>query len=726
MSIIQTIRDRGSWIMVTLLVLALVSFIFMDSRNQDGLFSGNKEKTVGSVNGTKIKEGKYLSQVDALSYAYAGQNVQREQIEDAVWSLFEDENVMKAEYAPLYADFTDKNIEDYAIGQLGGPGDPFIIQFFKTTFGQDPELIQETQNGGALNPKKAELYLKNIKAQSAANPEVQKIMNYYTSLLQLIKVKYAQQRFANISTTANYTPQWFAAKKRKDDSQIVGLSYVQYPYSEVNDTTVAEVKVSDKEIDAYTSKHALRYKVGETRDIDYTLFSYQPIAADSTRVLADVMSKREKLASTTDSAMPLFIKNTNSLIPYQSQYKKKSELLQFIDSTTVLSESAMVGPYVKNGSYVLGRVMAVKNFADSASARHILVSIGGEKGRSQADAKKLIDSVASLYAKGVTFDSLAKTFSEDPGSKDSGGLYKNIGLNQMVPEFNDYVFSNSAGATGIVKTSFGYHFIRAEGTRGKMNQVYKVAFISKLIAPSEDTKNSVQSAALTFSSTNNTAKQFDDYLAKNTQQIKSPAMGIQKNDPKSVPGLNERSKDLMKWIFTSKEGKISGPIDLPNTQQFIVAKLVKIHPEGLQSAADIRKNDISTMNTLVNAKKYDYLAKKYASVTSIDDAAAKTGKVVMKADSVAFGGFIPNIPNDVRALGYAFGKDAVKVSGPIKGETGLIFVQANSAATAKPVSGDLKQVQRNMEQNMAQQTQKLVETYKKKASIKNNRAEYGY
>lgn len=62
---------------------------------------------------------------------------------------------------------------------------------------------------------------------------------------------------------------------------------------------------------------------------------------------------------------------------------------------------------------------------------------------------------------GEDFATLAKTYSEDPGSKENGGLYENFGRGQMVKPFEDAAFSVPVGEiSDIVETTYGYHIVK--------------------------------------------------------------------------------------------------------------------------------------------------------------------------------------------------------------------------------------------------------------------------
>ena len=74
------------------------------------------------------------------------------------------------------------------------------------------------------------------------------------------------------------------------------------------------------------------------------------------------------------------------------------------------------------------------------------------------------DILAEWHASGATeelFAQLATERTEDPGSRDSGGLYQFVSFGQMVPEFNDWIFDDirQYGDYDIVQTDFGYHIM---------------------------------------------------------------------------------------------------------------------------------------------------------------------------------------------------------------------------------------------------------------------------
>jgi parvulin-like peptidyl-prolyl isomerase len=97
----------------------------------------------------------------------------------------------------------------------------------------------------------------------------------------------------------------------------------------------------------------------------------------------------------------------------------------------------------------------------TASVRHILVMTQGKSDSEKAEARKKIEDILAKAKAGEDFAGLAKQYSEDPGSKENGGLYENFPRGQMVKPFEDAAFSVPVGQlSGVVETAYGYHILQ--------------------------------------------------------------------------------------------------------------------------------------------------------------------------------------------------------------------------------------------------------------------------
>ena len=108
--------------------------------------------------------------------------------------------------------------------------------------------------------------------------------------------------------------------------------------------------------------------------------------------------------------------------------------------------------------------------AKSVNVRHILITPeDAESEDSWKEAEKKAQDILASYEDGDktedAFAALAAEHSQDPGSQQSGGLYENVVLGQMVPEFEQWCFDDgrTVSDTGIVKTTYGYHIMFYSG-----------------------------------------------------------------------------------------------------------------------------------------------------------------------------------------------------------------------------------------------------------------------
>lgn len=126
--------------------------------------------------------------------------------------------------------------------------------------------------------------------------------------------------------------------------------------------------------------------------------------------------------------------------------------------SSTLEENPQYKGYQENGH---------KYYVDQVRARHILFKTIDENNQPISDEKKAevktkAEEVLAKVKAGEDFATLAKEYSEDPGSKDKGGEYT-FKRGVMVPEFEETAFSMKDGEVSeIIETSFGYHIIKLE------------------------------------------------------------------------------------------------------------------------------------------------------------------------------------------------------------------------------------------------------------------------
>lgn len=117
-----------------------------------------------------------------------------------------------------------------------------------------------------------------------------------------------------------------------------------------------------------------------------------------------------------------------------------------------------------HGKIDMANYEAGKETGTTFDSRHILFSTKNLSADEEKAVKEKAQGVLNRIKNGEDFATLAKEYSEDPGSKDNGGLYEGIGLGSFVSEYEDAVMAMNDGEVypQLVKSSHGYHIIKRE------------------------------------------------------------------------------------------------------------------------------------------------------------------------------------------------------------------------------------------------------------------------
>ncbi len=97
---------------------------------------------------------------------------------------------------------------------------------------------------------------------------------------------------------------------------------------------------------------------------------------------------------------------------------------------------------------------------DIIEAAHILFRV--EDPAKEAEVRAKAEAVLKKAKRGADFAELARKYSQDPGSANSGGYLGRIQRGQMVKEFEDAVFALNPGEISeLVHSQYGFHIIRS-------------------------------------------------------------------------------------------------------------------------------------------------------------------------------------------------------------------------------------------------------------------------
>lgn len=692
MSVIQTIRDRGTWIIFIIIAIALIAFILQDGANRGGAAFSNSS-VIAKVNGTSIERGDFEERLKSQEAMYAGQGATREQLIGTVYNMEVDNIVLNQEFKKLGLVVSAKELNDIL-------------------FGENSPLRQEF-----TDPKTGEFKVDDAKRafaqiKKSKNAEQIKMINngYIDPTIQ----NSLRNKYQNLLIQSVYVPKWLVEKQQADNNGVASASYVYYPYVAIADSTV---KVTESDINTYVKKHSNEFKKDdETRSIAYVSFSAAPSKADSAAALAQVNDLKAEFAASSDAAA--FLGKVGSELAFYNSYFGGARIqVANKDSITRLPVGGMFGPYIDGNNYVIAKMVGIKQWPDSVTVRHILIGTSdpqsGQQVRDDSTGKKLVDSIQNAIKNGADFNSLVLKYSDDGGSKEKGGVYDYFPQGQMVIPFNDFAFDNAVGTKGVVKTDFGYHYIEILGQKNR-GSAYKVAYLAKPILSSNETMNEANTAAASFVASAKNIKAYNDEAAKLGKPVLS-ASDIKQND--FTVGTMANTRSLVRWIYESKEGVVSDPTEVGD--QIIVAMVTGINKAGLMSANEARP---LVEGLIRNDKKAKIIIETKMKGNSLDEISKSTSSPILRADSLSFGsGFINGVGNEPKIVGAAFNKsNQGKVSGLIAGNSGVFAVKGESIA-AKAADALPETVKQALIQNRKMATYRSVEALRKSATVKDYR-----
>ncbi|RZK27078.1 MAG: hypothetical protein EOO43_00815 [Flavobacterium sp.] len=708
MQIIQSIRDRGAAITVVVIVLCLIGFILMDSRQNNSKLFASSSQNIGKVNGEAIELGEFNKRVNQMEEQEAQQSGQRptgtrlNQMREQLWNTITAEKIFFAEVEKLGITLTPKELS--AILMSNDQSNPFL---------RETGLVDQAT--GKIDVAKVQEALRNIKKGSSQNKD-----QVYAMYIDPLKLTTAVAKYSGLLNASAYYPTWMQEKDNADSKNFATISYVSIPYSDISDSTI---KVTDNDVNAYVKKNAHLFKQEAGRTISYVSFSQLPTAADSQKVFQEV--ENLKAAFAADSNETAFVGRNASVIEYNNQFLPKSKIQSSKADTLVKNSKGFVyGPYVEGENYVIAKIVGTSSMPDSVKARHILIPVNnpqtGQPINPDSTAKRLADSILTAVNGGADFAALALKYSSD-GSKDKGGDLGFFEYGKMVPEFNEFSFTKSVGAKQVVQTQFGYHVIEITAQKD-FKPAYKIAYVAKAIVSSPETINAASQKA-TAAAAEKTTAGLSKYAANNgLKLVQSPAI-VKENDF-SVGALQD-ARQLVRWAFDAKKGDVSEPFNIGD--EFVVATVDNEYKEGLQDAATAR----SGAEVIIRKeKKAEMIKAKLGATPTLESAAAAYGKQIMQvgADStLTFNSqMINGLGLEQKVIGAAFNKEyQTKVSPPIEGTTG-VFVLKVINVSSKPADAPevvAQQVTTKLSA-LRSQTNNWFEGLKKQSDIKDNRSKF--
>ncbi len=718
MSVIQKIQEKYAKLMAVIIAVALLTFVVMLAFENGGtLFNAGPSNTVGVINGKKIDAVAFSKIIDQQEAGMERQGYPpgaalRQQAIESAWNEELRRVVMTSELDKLGMQIGKKEIGDI----LYGANPP-----------QDLKQQFTDEKTGAYNALMAKQQIDQMMKNKQTPPQQKEQFNQYIEQLEFIRLN---DKYNSLLTNSTNFPKWLVEKQNADNSQLAKVSLVREFYTSVPDSAV---KISDKEIEEYISKHKDDFKQEENRSIAYVAFSALPTVADTNATRERILALKPELDSTKD--LQQFLESQGVQTYYNGYINGSNIQIEAKDSIFKIPVGSVYGPYIDGGTFSLAKLVGVRSQPDTVKVRHILIATKKQDPqtgqlydvRDSSAAQKIRDSVQTAFNNGSPFDSLVKISEDDPesespqGGKYKGGIYDKVTSGRMDPAFNDFIFGNPVGSKGWVKSVFGYHYVEILSQKGS-SPAYKIAYLSQPIEASQETDANANNAANLFAGDSRDQKSFDANSEKLAKEKGINKMIIPNISPNAaqLPGLG-MSRTFVRNIYDTKLGGIVQPERVGDN--YVVAIVTEVNEKGTQSAARAR---MSVEPLLMNHKKAEILKKKIGAITTLEAAAAALGgKTIEVADSIRLSGTQTSIvASEPKVIGAAFnpankGKVVPEV---IEGSSGVYVVRVDNVMATAVANANVAEQRKAKYQENKMRSAYSQQVLMQAADIKDNRS----
>ena len=711
MAVISRIRKRAGLI-VTFIAIALFSFVLSDMFFQ-GQSPFSSEQNIGQIDGNAISLIAFDNEVQKIAELTKERSRRTVlddetmgQIRDNVWNKFIKKIALQPQFENAGLSVSNGELKELL---LGNDPDPMVVQYFS-----DPnsnQIIDYFRDPitGKLNPKSVKTYVDSLPPHEQGNwAEFENILrdaHMQNKYLSLIKKGLA-------ATTQQATTEYNNVNKTVDFKYVM-KSYAQLPDSAVN--------VDDKDLLKYYNQNRYKFKQEASRKLEYILFDVKPSQTDFDDVkkqMDELSAEWKEIKSFKEDSL-FVIREAESRF-FDTTLYAKGQLPAQIDSLAHLSAKGTILPiYMENNQYKLSKVLNHAMTPDSVKARHILVKVEQGDSISLAKAKIKIDSIKSVIKKGSNFAEMAKKFSDDGGSRDSGGTLGWFTMGKMVPEFQNACFYGKKGDMPVVLSKFGYHLIEIQNQSAPSLKT-SVATIDKIVEPGTLTRQEVYNRASDFITKYHTGETFEKGIEE-SNLIKRVADPLLESD-KTIAGI-ENSREVIKWAYGANKGDVSiEPFGFHD--KYVVALVSEIREEGTASL-DEKREEVTF--GAKKAKKAEKFIEEFSKVKaqSLNDYSNALALKIDAVNDVTFASYsIPQLGRELSLYGPLFSLKENEMSKPVPGESGVYVVKIDKITEA-PATTDYSSTKANITNNYSYRADnEVLEAIKKKADIKDKRSKF--
>jgi peptidyl-prolyl cis-trans isomerase D len=316
---------------------------------------------------------------------------------------------------------------------------------------------------------------------------------------------------------------------------------------------------------------------------------------------------------------------------------------------------------------------------EQVRARHILVNVNDQ--RPDEQARQRAEEAKKRIAGGADFAAVAREFSEDQASKESGGDLGYFGRNRMVKEFEEAAFGAAPGQlVGPVKSSFGYHLLevtdkRPGGVRpfAEVRDSIRARLASERVQQTAETRARELAGRLAKEKPQN-AEALEAIARENPALTFARTGKFGERDPVTGIGI---SAPFSTAAFGLEKGQVSEPVQVP--RGWALFYLQEIHeprtPELSEVEPRVRLAVANQKQQKMAMERLQQVRREVAAGKAFDQAASELGLEVKETEEFGGEGSVPGIGYNPELAKAALALKAGQVGGPVADAQGALLFQ---------------------------------------------------
>ena len=697
MAILQKTREKAGMAVSIIIALALLSFIIDPSTLESAVQMMSSKNNVGEINGKSVSYMDFQQDIDnfttineIMTGSSAQNEQQQEQIRNAAWQSLVDKYLFTKKASEAGIKVGDDEMKALLAGDMVSP-----------VISQNPAFMDEN---GVFSKTALQDFINMISQDNTG-----RLATYWNYIQNTVGTQQYYAKYGSLFNQSNVQNPLMLKRSIEENNATTNVDFVMVPLGFTPDTTI---KVSAADIKKYYDNHKEMFRQNASRDIEYVVFEVKPSEADI-QATSDAVDGLYEEFSETDAMKSFLAKNSEK--SFDERWYKDGEL-NFVNSDVnnfVFGNAAGTSPVFKdnNNVFYAARIMAAAQVPDSVYVRHILL-----RGANQAT---LADSLLTVLGKGENFTNLVASYSDDTQSSFDGEL-GSLGWmtqNYMVNGFNP-IFTAQVKKPFILKTQYGTHIIEVTKRSAPLAKK-QVAILQKSALSSNETFNDYYAKASKFA--NIAAGGYQDYLAAvdSCGTYSHPMNGVLEST--SSYGAIDQAKEVTRWVFDNKVGKVS-PIITVNNNYFFVTTVKAIHKEGIATLAEV--------TPVINQQLYGELASERAAETvaakikglgDLQTIADTLHSVVSQGVDVRFAS-LTGQGLDPKFIGAVSVAPEGQICGPVAGSIGSYVFKVNSRETESFYTEE--DARNNAAQMASYASQMIIPVMMQEAKVKDNRARF--